>query len=147
MSGKQGESGFRPTYGVEQLAALHGRAFTVPRPWSAAEFAGLLDSPLCFLVSVPGGFALGRVVAGEAELLTIAVEPEQQGQGIGRGLMAAFLAEARARGAEHVFLEVAADNARARALYAGAGFVETGRRRGYYDGVDAVVMVRQGAAG
>lgn len=129
------------------MAALHGRAFTVPRPWSAAEIAGLLASPLCFVLQAPGGFAMGRVVAGEAELLTIAVEPEKQGQGIGRALMADFLAEAKARGAESIFLEVASTNAPARALYSGAGFVESGRRKGYYDGVDAVVMVRQGAAG
>ena len=122
------------------MSELHGRAFTVPRPWTAAEFAGLLGSPLCFVVLSEGGFALGRVVAGEAELLTIAVEPDRQGQGIGRRLMDLFLQEARQRGAEDLFLEVAADNGRAKALYARAGFVETGRRRGYYDGVDAVVM-------
>ncbi len=147
MSGERGESGFRPTYGAAHVAALHGRAFTQPRPWTEQEFQGFLDSPLCFLVSVEGGFALGRVVAGEAELLTIAVEPVRQGQGLGWQLMTAFLAEAQARGAESIFLEVAETNAPARALYARAGFVETGRRRGYYEGVDAVVMVRQGVAG
>lgn len=124
------------------MADLHGRAFTVPRPWSAAEFEGVLTSPLCFVVTAEGGFALGRVVAGEAELLTIAVEPDLQGRGIGRRLMARFLEEAAARGAESVFLEVAETNVAARALYATAGFAEAGRRRGYYDGVDAVVMRR-----
>ena len=45
------------------------------------------------------------------------------------------------------FLEVAADNAAAQALYARAGFAESGRRRGYYrrpdgSGLDALVMQR-----
>lgn len=131
----------------EAMAALHQRAFTVPRPWSAEEIAALLASPLVFVVATEGGFAMGRVVAGEAELLTIAVEPELQGRGIGRGLMADFLAEAAARGAESVFLEVAENNVSALALYRGVGFAEAGRRRGYYGGVDAVVMVRPGGSG
>jgi ribosomal-protein-alanine N-acetyltransferase len=129
-----------------ELAALHLRVFVNPRPWTAAEFAALLESPLCFLIEAEGGFALGRVVAGEAELLTIAVAPERQGRGVGRQLMAGFLAEAQSRAAESVFLEVAETNAPARALYQRAGFAEAGRRRGYYEGIDAVVMMRQGLA-
>lgn len=40
-----------------------------------------------------------------------------------------------------MFLEVAADNDAARALYAKLGFVEAGRRHGYYgDGADALVL-------
>lgn len=129
-----------------EMAALHAAAFTVPRPWSEAEIAALLDSPLVFALTRPGGFLLGRVVAGEAELLTVAVDPAQRRQGIGRGLVGAFLKEAQARGAESVFLEVAANNAPAQALYAETGFVSAGRRKNYYaapDGSfqDALVMV------
>jgi len=120
----------------------------MPRPWSEGEIADLLASPLCFVVTAPQGFAMGRLVAGEAELLTIAVDPVAQGQGVGRRLMRAFLDDLQQRGAETVFLEVAEGNAPARALYSRAGFVVTGRRRGYYhtpDGaaVDAVVMARR----
>ena len=127
------------------MARLHGLSFVTPRPWSEAEIVGLLDSPLCFVLEQPRGFLMGRVVAGEAELLTIAVEPAARRQGIGAALVAAFLAEVRARRAEVAFLEVAADNLGALGLYAAAGFVESGRRQGYYhalDGssVDAVVM-------
>lgn len=127
---------------------MHGAAFVMPRPWSEAEIADLLASPLCFVLDEPQGFVMGRVVAGEAELLTIAVDPMAQGQGVGTRLMARFLDELDRRGAEAVFLEVAETNAAARALYARAGFAVTGRRRGYYhapDGaaVDAVVMGRR----
>ncbi|MBP7002097.1 GNAT family N-acetyltransferase [Amaricoccus sp.] len=117
----------------EALAALHARCFDVaPPPWSAAAFAGLLAEPACFLLARPLGFALGRAAAGEAELLTIAVAPEARGRGEGAGLLAGFEAEAARRGAAEAFLEVAEDNAAARALYARAGFAEAGRRPGYY---------------
>ena len=129
------------------MAALHARCFTVPRPWAAAEFAALLAEATVFAVQSPAGFALGRVAADEVELLTIAVAPEARRLGQGRDLMAAFTATAAARGARSAFLEVAADNAAAIALYHAAGFAVAGRRRGYdrlADGsaVDALVMAK-----
>lgn len=131
---------------ADEMAALHQAAFTVPRPWGSDEIAGLMASPWCFCLSEPGGFLIGRAVAGEAELLTIAVHPDARRRGVGRRLVAGFLAEARARGAERAFLEVAADNAPALALYRNCGFAETGRRRAYYAGaagrVDAVIVSR-----
>lgn len=130
------------------LARLHAECFTVPRPWSAAEFAGLLDGPGVFLLTEgDAGFLMGRALAGEAELLTVAVAPAARRRGLGARLVARFLAEARARGAQSAFLEVAAGNAAARALYAAAGFAEAGRRRGYYRGPggqaeDALVLAQ-----
>ncbi|MBP7240643.1 GNAT family N-acetyltransferase [Amaricoccus sp.] len=122
---------------AEALAALHARCFdTGPPPWSAASFVGLLEDPACFLLARPGGFALGRAAAGEAELLTIAVAPEARRGGVGRALLAAFEAEATRRGAEEAFLEVSEANAAARALYAGAGYSVAGRRPGYYRRAD-----------
>ena len=66
-----------------EMADVHAAAFTTPRPWSEAEIADLLASPLCFALTEPGGFLLGRVVAGEAELLTIAVAPDARRRGLG----------------------------------------------------------------
>ena len=131
----------------DDLAALHGRVFTVPRSWSAGEFAALLAGDGVFLLTEPEGFLLGRAIAGEAEVLTLAVAPEARRQGIGARLVAEFLTQAVARRAESAFLEVAADNAAAIALYDRAGFRQAGRRRGYYtteDGqrIDALVLSR-----
>jgi ribosomal-protein-alanine N-acetyltransferase len=132
----------------EALAALHRRAFTTPPPWDAATFGGFLGDPLAFLlVEADAGFVLGRAVAGEAELLTLAVAPEARRRGLGRKLVARFLYQARLRGAATAFLEVAEDNGPAQALYRRAGFAESGRRRGYYrrpDGsrLDALVLRR-----
>jgi len=135
----------------EALAALHARAFTVPRPYSAAEFAAFLDDPRVFLLAAPTGhelgFALGRAAADEAELLTLAVSPERRRQGMGRALLDRFEDAARTRGATAAFLEVAAGNAAARALYASAGYRQTGRRPGYYRGArgaaeDALILTK-----
>lgn len=132
----------------DDLAAIHARCFTRPRPWSAAEFAALLDSPRAFLLTRPRGFLLGQTVADEAELLTLAVAPDARRRGIARDLVAEFAATSRARGAAQAFLEVAADNAAAQALYHAAGWRESGRRRRYYGpDLDALVMTLRLAPG
>lgn len=131
-----------------QMAALHAQCFDTPRPWSAAEFAALLSSPTTFTLTRPTGFLLGRAVADEAELLTLAVDPNHRRAGHGRALVAAFLDESRQKHAATAFLEVAADNAPAIALYHSAGFTESGRRPRYYaaaDGTrrDALILLAQ----
>ena len=118
------------------LAALHALCFTTPRPWTAAEFAGFLADPLCFTLTEGEAFLTARAVAGEAELLTLAVAPQARRRGLGTRLVQRFVYQARLRGAETAFLEVAADNAAAIALYTRAGFTESGARRGYYRRVD-----------
>lgn len=116
----------------DDLAGLHAACFTTPRPWSAAEIDDLLAQRFVFLVQAPSGFLLGRVIADEAELLTVAVAPGARRQGTGRHLLEEFAQTARTRGAGTAFLEVAEDNRAALALYAAAGWRESGRRRGYY---------------
>lgn len=125
----------------QQLAALHARCFVTPRPWTAAEFAGLLSAPGCVLLSAEDGFLLGRVAGGEAELLTLAVAPEARRAGQGGALVARFLEHCLVQRAEAAFLEVASDNAPALALYRRTGWEAVGRRSRYYaPGIDAVVM-------
>lgn len=132
---------------AEDLAAIHATCFTTPRPWSATELGALAAAPDAILVTEAGGFALARVIADEAELLTIAVRPEARGQGIGGRLLRETLARAAARGAGRLILEVAADNDAALRLYRREGFAGIGRRKGYYatpDGrrIDALVLAR-----
>jgi [ribosomal protein S18]-alanine N-acetyltransferase len=93
------------------------------------------------------GYAGLSAVVDEATVQTVAVDPAHRGQGLGRLLVDALLAEAEARGARTVWLEVRDDNTSALALYGAYGFRRAGVRRGYYAGgrVDAVVMRRRAA--
>ena len=113
-----------------RLAALHATAFDAP--WDAAAFADLLGQAGVFAIEAEDGFILRRGVADEAEILTLAVRPDARGRGQGRRLVTEGAARAGLGGAERIFLEVAEDNAAARALYARTGFTEAGRRPRYY---------------
>nr|WP_264185448.1 GNAT family N-acetyltransferase [Roseicella aerolata] len=126
------------------LAGLHVAAFPPAEAWGPDAIALMLEMPGAYGLWRPGaGFVLARAAGGEAEILTLAVAPAARRQGIGAALMAGALAGAAARGAEAMFLEVAAGNAAALALYRGLGFAEVGRRRRYYaDGADALVLRR-----
>lgn len=126
----------------EALADVHHRAFSPARGWTAEEFSTLLQQKTVDLFSRGGGFALVRTVAGEAELLTLAVDPQARRCGIATALLQDWL---NTSDATHAFIEVASDNIPALSLYAKHGFVQTGMRKGYYsrpDGgaVDAVLM-------
>ncbi|SMX31204.1 GNAT family N-acetyltransferase [Actibacterium lipolyticum] len=120
----------------ETLAELHALCFTTPRPWGVDEFRSVLRTSGAFLHGDENGFVLGRVIADEAEVLTIAVHPDARQSGNGRRLLAAFDESAKNLGATETFLEVAADNTPALALYSAAGYGQAGRRLGYYKGAD-----------
>lgn len=126
----------------DDLAALHELGFASERSWSAQEFADLLSDPHVTLLHDPHGFALTRTVAGESELLTLVVHPDHRRQQIADSLVTRWMTSAHATQA---FLEVAADNHAAQALYRKRGFAESGRRKAYYRragaaSVDAVLM-------
>ena len=131
------------------LAALHEGSF--PKSWSADAFSDLLRTPgTSALVAEtdgkPSGFVLWRVAADEAEILTIAVATERRRQGLGDTLLKTAEAACLDAGARRVFLEVAADNRAAIALYRAVGYRDVGRRTGYYrtarGAVDAIQMAR-----
>ena len=130
---------------AEDLAAIHARSMVVPPAWSAQTLQGFLDFPGAVLATTEAGFALGRVVVDEAELLTLAVAPEARRQGQAERCLQEFEALALKEGATRVFLEVAATNAAARGLYLKAGFKEGAVRARYYrvtdsEAIDAIVM-------
>lgn len=94
------------------------------------------------------GYAGIAVVAGEADLQTVAVDPAAQGRGLGRRLVREATAAAVRAGARRMHLEVRADNRAALSLYRAEGWSETGGRCGYYRAqeggtVDAVLMTRR----
>ncbi len=125
---------------VEAMVAIHGEGFH--RGWGIDEFETLLAEPTvrCLLLrreTVFGtrrvlGFIMTRLVAGEAEVLTIAVAAARRGHGYGRRLIDEAIRRAYAEGIGEVFLEVSDSNPPALALYRRIGFREVGRRKGYY---------------
>lgn len=119
--------------------------------WTADSYrAEIADTATRWYVAAEGadgkllGWAGVRVIADEAEILTVGVIPAGRRRGTGRRLLTALLDHARERGARTAFLEVRVDNDAAISLYEREGFSRVGIRRGYYAGgrVDAVVMRR-----
>lgn len=146
-----GDAALRPAVAAdaEALARLHARAF--PVGWSAHEIAGFMQGHGGYALAAEdgagrlAGFILCRAIAGEAEVLTLAVDPGLRRQGLGRALLEAAAALA-APTCEALFLEVADDNIAAIGLYEGAGFARVGVRHDYYEHPDgrrdAIVMRR-----
>jgi len=126
---------------TERLAHLHQSAFA--EGWTAGAIADLLATPGTFAFYLPGGFVLARATGEEGEILTLAVQPQHRGKGLGRALLRAAAQHAQTLGVANLFLEVGIDNPAALALYAGQGFVRVGQRKAYYDGKDALVLKAQ----
>ncbi|HZZ88645.1 MAG TPA: GNAT family N-acetyltransferase [Caulobacteraceae bacterium] len=132
------------------LARVHAEAFEAPWPEADIRRFATDRGGFALLAEDAGalaGFILCRVIAGEAEVLTLAVRPARRRRGAARALVQAAMALA-GRTAGAMFLEVAADNPGAIALYDAAGFAPVGRRTGYYAragarAVDAIVMRRR----
>jgi [ribosomal protein S18]-alanine N-acetyltransferase len=130
------------------LSALHHACFP-EEPWDPRAMSeimaisGFFGSIACE-DGEPVGFALALDLGEVCEILALGVVPPRRRAETGTVLLASICDEARRRRAQRIFLEVAADNIAARALYAAAGFVQSSRRRNYYwriEGpVDALVL-------
>lgn len=136
---------------ADALASLHAQGFH--SGWPMADFASYIagrDTPVyvaCDARRKIAGFAMLRLAADEAELITIAVEPRWRKKGLGRALLNAAIEDLAMTPSRRLFLEVAADNAAALKLYARHGFKKIGERSGYYARPDgrpatAIVMAR-----
>ena len=120
--------------------------------WTEAQCAGILGMPGSWLLIArvghdPAGFALLRAIAGEAELLLIAVRNRFRRQGVARALLDQAARDARSGGVEILHLEVRDGNPAAE-LYRSVDFVQVGKRPNYYRGrtgkvFDALTFKRQ----
>lgn len=133
-----------------RCAELEAKLFAGDDPWPARAFLAELDAKhnryiaarsAGVLVGYAGISRLGRMRPYEYEIHTIGVDPDFQGQGIGRRLLGDLLDYASGG---TVFLEVRTDNEPAIALYESFGFVNIGLRKRYYraSGADAYTMQR-----
>lgn len=135
---------------AEIYAALHARAFPIEGAWTAADFADLLSLSTTEVEEISSAGALvsilvAQVVAGEAEILTLATDPEERRQGFAQRLLSQMEQRLRPSGLSKWLLDVAADNSGARAFYEALGFQIDGQRKDYYERlegsrVDAILM-------
>ncbi len=136
------------------LTALHDSAFD--SAWKEDAFRTLLALPGVFALIVldsseqPAGLVMMRETVDEAEVLTLCTRPDRRRSGLARRLLREAF-RSLDNSVTRCFVEVAEDNAAARALYESAGYRTVGVRAGYYETdrgrIDALVMVLEGANG
>jgi len=143
---------------AEALAALHRQVMNEPDGWSDAGLRRLLTARAArgFQAETGGaiaGYVLAFAAADEAEILALCVAQDHRRKGLAQALLRDLARELAAGQIIRLHLEVRASNFPARRLYARTGFIETGRRKGYYSGAvgepaeDAITMMRELAGG
>jgi ribosomal-protein-alanine N-acetyltransferase len=120
---------------ARRLAQLHGESFH--RGWGEGEFEQMLSERNTLVHRLKAGrnvigFAVSRMAADEAEILSIAVAASHRGRGLSRNLLLTHLGHLAGHGVRTIFLEVEENNQPARRLYERAGFSVAGRRERYY---------------
>jgi ribosomal-protein-alanine N-acetyltransferase len=118
-----------------RLAQLHAASFH--RGWGDGEFESMIAERNTLVHRLrlgrkTVGFAVSRIGADEAEILSIAIDADRRGRGLSRNLLLTHLGHLAGRGVRRIFLEVEENNAPARRLYERCGFAIVGRRERYY---------------
>ncbi|MEO0878158.1 MAG: ribosomal protein S18-alanine N-acetyltransferase [Pseudomonadota bacterium] len=133
------------------IAGLEAAAFGSASWGAAGVHAALMRAENRALVGMTAhrdrseavAFGIWRLVADEAEILSIGVAPAERRRGLGRRLLQAVLETARRARATRLFLEVDSANTAAVSLYEAAGFHAVGARTRYYrNGGDAIIMLK-----
>ncbi|MCI4662677.1 MAG: GNAT family N-acetyltransferase [Neomegalonema sp.] len=137
-----------------QMAGLHKRAFeNIGQVWSCEDLEALLSRVFTRGWGVFAGarlrsFILFQILGDEAEILTLASDPEHRRSGHARSLLEKSEKEFLPLGVNSLFLEVSSDNHPAISLYSAMGFAQIGLRKNYYrmsngESTDALVMQRK----
>lgn len=142
----------RPLLEADLKAVLAIERQCYPSPWTIDHFRHELNNPVAFLTGCEAGGVLAGyicywLIAGEMEVLNVAVDPAHQRRGVAATLLGDAISNCQRAGATTAWLEVRAGNRAAIGLYEQFGFVVEGRRQRYYrDGEDALLMLRTFAA-
>ena len=104
-----------------------------------------LSNTICLVAEKAGrkaGYILGYDLTGEAEIVRIATDKDRRRQGVGKFLMEEFKKECKLKNITKIMLDVRESNEAARNLYVKEGFVQDGKRPGFYDDPkeDAILM-------
>jgi [ribosomal protein S18]-alanine N-acetyltransferase len=138
---------FRPmsTADLDEVMTIERMSFRYP--WSTNFFLQELQVACArsILADIDGrivGYVLFWLLPSAIDIHNIAVHIDFRRRGIARALLDKVVSEARCQSSPRVMLEVRKSNLAAQKLYASAGFVTTGIRKGYYsdDGEDALAM-------
>ncbi len=128
--------------GEEAQAALI-ESVSLDTAWSPSQIENIPENAFYF-VAVQGtklvGCASVYLVVGEGQIMNIAVDPKERKKGIGKDLMDFLESYLKSKDCQSISLEVSVENVGAMALYQKCGYVEVGRRKGFYKGVDAIIM-------
>jgi ribosomal-protein-alanine N-acetyltransferase len=132
---------------LTEIAALEKACFSLPLPESGLQQI-LADPQTRFLAAVDPqtchvqGYIFWQQVLDFADLANLAVRDSARGRGLGTALLQAMVAACRADGLAVIRLEVRVSNRIARQLYERNGFIEVGRRPGYYlDTGEAAILM------
>lgn len=130
---------------ADVIAEIEAKSFAMP--WSREAFWREAQNELATYIV---GELDGRIIAyagawvsfNQAEVMSVAVEPEFRGQGFGTILFGELIKAVKERGAKSITLEVRPSNTAAIKLYESFGLRSVGRRKGYYidNGEDALIM-------
>jgi [ribosomal protein S18]-alanine N-acetyltransferase len=134
---------------IEQIMPIELKAY--PHPWTARNFADCLDAGYDAVLlkgrqsGIVYAYSVCMNVVDEVHLLNITVAPDYQKKGLGRAYLLTLLEKATADSASGLLLEVRVSNVAALSLYTSIGFIQLGRRVGYYPSKndsreDALVM-------
>jgi ribosomal-protein-alanine N-acetyltransferase len=131
---------------VSQVIAIDQISFSLP--WPLSSFRYELTENLasrCWVAELDGRVAamlVGWFIVDEIHIATIATHPDFRQQGIGEKLLSFALQSAKGEGAVSSFLEVRESNIAALMMYYKFGYIESGRREGYYkDNGEAAILM------
>ena len=86
------------------------------------------------------GFLIYQLLYENAEIIDIFVLDEYRNKGIGKSLILKMLEN---KNILNVTLEVKVDNENAIMLYNSIGFKKVAIRKGYYNGIDGILMLKE----
>jgi ribosomal-protein-alanine N-acetyltransferase len=131
---------------ISEVVSLQAKV--MPNPWSEQGFKSSIKAGNgCYILIRDErilAVAVVTQVLDEAELLTIAVAKQEQGQGLGAALLDDLMSLLQEQSAKQCMLEVMDGNDAAISLYQRIGFKPVATRKAYYkteQGIfDALVM-------
>ena len=137
---------FRRIQKGEEASAAILEKESLRTAWSEKQISEIPENCV-YLVCENGGEICGiasiYLVFGEGEIMNIAVSQKHRRKGLAFGLMSALEKEALDKNCENIILEVAVDNLSAISLYKKCGYAPVGTRKGFYKGVDAIIMEKK----